>query len=87
MAASPENVANELIGRLEQAWNEADGRAFGEPFSADANFVDPSPSVAEKRRVVHGVFPRGVQGFRAYEDHDSLGQRRSPQAGGDRVVA
>jgi hypothetical protein len=41
MAASPENVANELIGRLEQAWNEADGRAFGEPFSADANFVDP----------------------------------------------
>ena len=40
MAASPENVANELIGRLEQAWNEADGRAFGEPFSADADFVD-----------------------------------------------
>jgi hypothetical protein len=30
MAASPENVANGLIGRLEQAWNEADGRAFGE---------------------------------------------------------
>jgi uncharacterized protein (TIGR02246 family) len=40
MATSPENVANELIGRLEQAWNEADGRAFGEPFSADADFVD-----------------------------------------------
>lgn len=40
MAASPENVANELIGRLEQAWNEADGRAFGEPFSADADLVD-----------------------------------------------
>jgi hypothetical protein len=40
MAASAENVANELIGRLEQAWNEADGRAFGEPFSTDADFVD-----------------------------------------------
>jgi uncharacterized protein (TIGR02246 family) len=40
MAASPENIANELIGRLEQAWNEADGRAFGEPFSADADFVE-----------------------------------------------
>jgi uncharacterized protein (TIGR02246 family) len=40
MAAWPENVASELIGRLEQAWNEADGRAFGEPFSADADFVD-----------------------------------------------
>ena len=40
MAASAENVANELIGRLEQAWNEADGRAFGEPFAPDADFVD-----------------------------------------------
>jgi uncharacterized protein (TIGR02246 family) len=40
MAADAENVANELIGRLEQAWNEADGRAFGEPFTADADFVD-----------------------------------------------
>jgi uncharacterized protein (TIGR02246 family) len=40
MAADAENVANELIGRLEQAWNQADGRAFGEPFTADADFVD-----------------------------------------------
>ena len=40
MAADAENVANELIGRLEQAWNEADGRAYGEPFTADADFVD-----------------------------------------------
>ncbi len=40
MAEGAENVATELIGRLEQAWNEADGRAFGEPFSADADFVD-----------------------------------------------
>jgi uncharacterized protein (TIGR02246 family) len=40
MAAGSENVANELIGRLEQAWNEADGRAFAEPFTADADFVD-----------------------------------------------
>ena len=40
MVASAENVANELIGRLERAWNGADGRAFGEPFSANADFVD-----------------------------------------------
>ncbi len=40
MAAGAEDVANELIGRLEQAWNEADGQAFGEPFTADADFVD-----------------------------------------------
>jgi uncharacterized protein (TIGR02246 family) len=40
MAAGAENVTNELIDRLEQAWNEADGRAFGEPFTADADFSD-----------------------------------------------
>ncbi len=40
MAAEAENVATELIGRLERAWNEADGRAYGEPFTADADFVD-----------------------------------------------
>ena len=40
MTAGAENIAKELIGRLEQAWNEADGRAFGEPFTADADFVD-----------------------------------------------
>ena len=40
MAEGAERVATELIGRLEQAWNEADGRAFGEPFSADAVFVN-----------------------------------------------
>lgn len=40
MAAGAENVATELIGRLEQAWNVADGRAFGKPFTADADFVN-----------------------------------------------
>jgi hypothetical protein len=28
MAEGEENVATELIGHLEQAWNEADGRAW-----------------------------------------------------------
>ena len=40
MPEGEENVATELIERLEQAWNEADGRAFGESFTADADFVD-----------------------------------------------
>jgi uncharacterized protein (TIGR02246 family) len=40
MAEGAEGVAAELIGRLERAWNEADGRAFGEPFAPDADFVD-----------------------------------------------
>ncbi len=40
MADRPEGVAAELLGRLERAWNEADGRAFGEPFAPDADFVN-----------------------------------------------
>ena len=40
MAEGAQSVAAELIGRLEQAWNEADGQAFGEPFAPDADFVD-----------------------------------------------
>ena len=40
MAEGAQGVAAELIGRLERAWNEADGRAFGEPFTPDADFVD-----------------------------------------------
>jgi len=40
MAEGAEGVAAGLIGRLEGAWNGADGRAFGEPFAPDADFVD-----------------------------------------------
>jgi uncharacterized protein (TIGR02246 family) len=40
MAEGPEGVAAELLGRLERAWNGADGRAFGERFASDADFVD-----------------------------------------------
>ena len=39
MTEGADSAAAELIGRLERAWNEADGRAFGEPFTADADFV------------------------------------------------
>ena len=54
MAAGAESVATELIGRLEQAWNEADGRAFGEPFTADADFVD-----------IRGEYHRGQEAIAA----------------------
>ncbi len=40
MSEGAHDVAAELIGRLERAWNEADGQAFGEPFAPDADFVD-----------------------------------------------
>ncbi len=32
-------VAQSIMRRLEDAWNAADGAAFGEPFSSDADFV------------------------------------------------
>jgi uncharacterized protein (TIGR02246 family) len=54
MAAEAENVANELSGRLERAWNEADGRAFGEPFTAAADFVD-----------IRGEYHRGQEAIAA----------------------
>ena len=40
MAEGAQSVAAGLIGRLEEGWNGADGRAFGEPFAPDADFVD-----------------------------------------------
>ena len=37
---SPDAVARAVVARLEQAWNEGDGAAFGAPFAEDADFVD-----------------------------------------------
>jgi uncharacterized protein (TIGR02246 family) len=41
MQATPDvvSVAEAIMERLERAWNSADGVAFGEPFSTDADFV------------------------------------------------
>ena len=35
----PKTAAETLIKRLEDAWNAADGAAFGAPFAPDADFV------------------------------------------------
>ena len=40
MADGAQGEAAEMIGRLERAWNAADGEAFGDPFAPDADFVD-----------------------------------------------
>ncbi len=39
MAQDAVDIARPLVGELEAAWNAADGRAFGAPFTADAEFV------------------------------------------------
>ena len=36
---NPQDIAAEIAGRLEAAWNAADGAAFAEPFTPDADFV------------------------------------------------
>jgi uncharacterized protein (TIGR02246 family) len=33
-------VAQDIMNRLERAWNAGSGTDFGEPFSSDADFVD-----------------------------------------------
>lgn len=35
----PVSIAQDLVDRLERAWNAADGAAFAEPFTDDADFV------------------------------------------------
>ncbi|HLL62772.1 MAG TPA: SgcJ/EcaC family oxidoreductase [Propionibacteriaceae bacterium] len=40
MTTDPHTVASDFYGKIEKAWNAADGAAFAEPFAADASFVD-----------------------------------------------
>jgi uncharacterized protein (TIGR02246 family) len=36
---STEQIAGDILARLENAWNVGDGDAFGEPYCDDASFV------------------------------------------------
>src|SRR5688572_881572 len=38
-AVDPKSIAETVVTRLEDAWNAADGAAFGAPFAPDADFV------------------------------------------------
>ncbi len=38
--ADPKTVALEVLGRLEKAWNDADGEAFGSNYAPEASFVN-----------------------------------------------
>ena len=37
---NPKTIAEPIVQRLEDAWNAADGAAFGAPFAPDADFVN-----------------------------------------------
>ena len=39
LSTDPTTVAHEVLGRLEAAWNNGDGVAFGDVYTADASFV------------------------------------------------
>lgn len=36
----PKSIAHTMMKRLQDAWNAADGAAFGAPFAPDADFVN-----------------------------------------------
>ncbi|MGH7725609.1 MAG: SgcJ/EcaC family oxidoreductase [Candidatus Eiseniibacteriota bacterium] len=40
LATSDRAVIENIVGRLEAAWNAMDGVAFGTPFASDADFVN-----------------------------------------------
>ena len=40
MTEEPIEIGKRILGRLEEAWNKADGEAFGRAFAEDADFVD-----------------------------------------------
>jgi uncharacterized protein (TIGR02246 family) len=41
-----EQIAREVLARLESAWNAADGAAFGAPYQPDASFITVRGEVA-----------------------------------------
>jgi uncharacterized protein (TIGR02246 family) len=47
-----QRIAEDLVSRLEQAWNAADGTAYGEPFTADADFVTIRGDVHSGRSAI-----------------------------------
>ena len=56
---TPTDIASSLFDRLEQAWNQADGDAFGAAFTDDCEFVDirgtrheGAPSVAHGHQAI-----------------------------------
>ncbi len=60
------NTARDIIGRLEAAWNAADGHAFAAPFTADADFVNIRGDYLRSREAIaqghHAIFTTIYQG-------------------------
>jgi uncharacterized protein (TIGR02246 family) len=67
-----EDIAGRVLSRLEEAWNAADGQAFGAPFAVDADFVAIRGDDHHGRAAIaeghHALFESIYQGsHQAYE--------------------
>jgi uncharacterized protein (TIGR02246 family) len=60
MDEQPEKTARDLIQRLEDSWNSADGEAFGKAFTEDADFVAIRGDYHRSRETIakghHAIF-------------------------------
>lgn len=83
----PEQIAEDVVGRLEQAWNAGDGTAYGEPFTVDADFVtirgdhmSGRPTIVAGHQQIFDTIYRGstnrtrVLGARQLDDNVILAQ-------------
>jgi uncharacterized protein (TIGR02246 family) len=50
--AAPQEQVTTIVRALEDAWNEADGRAFAAPFAEDADFVNVYGMHAQGREAI-----------------------------------
>ena len=59
MNLDDERIVSEIVSRLEQAWNVADGNAFAQSFTEDADFVNIRGEHLRTREVIS----KGHQGI------------------------
>ncbi|MCD6011247.1 MAG: hypothetical protein K0Q79_1109 [Flavipsychrobacter sp.] len=45
-------ITNDILSTLENAWNKADGNAFAQPFTEDADFVDITGSLHKSKAAI-----------------------------------
>ena len=62
---TPTEIATDVARRLQDAWNAADGAAFGAPFAPDADFVairgdlHSGPAIAAGHQAIFDTIYRG----------------------------
>jgi uncharacterized protein (TIGR02246 family) len=49
-----EQIARDVLAQLEEAWNTADGTAFGQPYRDDASFVTIRGELAHGAEIAGG---------------------------------